>query len=47
MAASLSDVRCLCGKLLGRVDGKYEIKCQRCKSIVAGNTKNKENITNE
>lgn len=33
------DVRCSCGKLLGRIDGIYELKCRRCKTIVAGNTR--------
>lgn len=32
----LVDVRCKCGKLLGRVFGNYEIKCPRCKLIISG-----------
>ncbi|AZZ98768.1 Com family DNA-binding transcriptional regulator [Pseudoalteromonas sp. R3] len=29
----MQDVRCTCGKLLCRLDGKVEIKCPRCKAI--------------
>ena len=36
----LLDVRCkfiidgrVCNRLLGRIDGKYEIKCPKCKSL--------------
>ena len=32
----LSEVRCKCGKLLGKVTGSYEIKCNRCKFIQEG-----------
>lgn len=34
----VSDVRCYCGRLLGRVSGKYEIKCPRCKAVIVGAT---------
>lgn len=34
----LIDIRCKCGKLLGKIDGKYELKCQRCKVIQDGVT---------
>lgn len=30
----MQDVRCQgCGKMLGKVEGQYEIKCPRCKTI--------------
>lgn len=34
----LIDVRCVCGRLLGRVLGLYQIKCARCKRIIEGTT---------
>ena len=34
---TVKEVRCFdCGKLLGKVTGKYEIKCPRCKEINKG-----------
>ena len=30
----MQEIRCKkCGKLLGRIDGEYEIKCPRCKTM--------------
>ena len=34
----LYEIRCYCGKLLGKVNGMYQIKCPRCKIIVEGTT---------
>ena len=34
----LHEVRCKCGKLLGKINGVYEIKCHRCKFIREGIT---------
>lgn len=27
------EIRCNCGRLLGYINGEYEIKCPRCKEI--------------
>jgi phage FluMu protein Com len=32
----LYNARCTCGRLLGRINGYYEIKCPRCKAIKSG-----------
>jgi LSD1 subclass zinc finger protein len=42
----MKEIRCKnCGKLLGKIDGKAEIKCPRCKEI---NTVNAErSVDNE
>ena len=32
----LYEARFKCGRLLGKINGKYEIKCSRCKSIQSG-----------
>jgi len=29
-------IRCECGQALGKVSGKYEIRCHKCKKIMAG-----------
>ncbi len=34
--ASLIQVRCLCGRLLGMIRGSYEIKCNKCKRVNTG-----------
>lgn len=42
----MKDIRCPhCGKLLGRFDGRGEVKCMRCKSIVQFNTKNTKSVS--
>jgi phage FluMu protein Com len=44
----MQEVRCRCNKLLGRINGDYEIKCSRCKAMISGSTiKQEENIANE
>lgn len=41
----MKDVRCPhCDKLLGRFDGKGEVKCTRCKNIIIFNTKNIKSV---
>jgi phage FluMu protein Com len=32
----LHEVRCKCGRLLGKINGEYEIKCVRCKALKSG-----------
>jgi LSD1 subclass zinc finger protein len=40
----MQEIRCKkCGKLLGYIDGKYEIKCPRCGAMNA----EKESVNNE
>lgn len=34
----LFPIRCKCGKLLGKIEGSYEIKCTRCKLLQEGVT---------
>jgi len=30
----MKEIRCKeCGKMLGKIDGEYEIKCPRCKAM--------------
>ena len=36
MTLKLHDARCTCGRLLGKINGDFEIKCPRCKSIQLG-----------
>jgi phage FluMu protein Com len=42
----MNDIRCVkCGKLLGKINGEYEIKCPRCKEL---NTKRSvKNVHNQ
>jgi len=32
----MKEIRCSCGRLLGKIDGQYEIKCPKCKTISEG-----------
>jgi len=32
----LYEARCQCGRLLGKINGRWEIKCPRCRSIQSG-----------
>jgi phage FluMu protein Com len=32
----LHEARCKCGRLLGKINGHYEIKCPRCKLLQSG-----------
>lgn len=34
----LYEVRCSCGRLLGKINDSYEIKCSRSKHIISGDT---------
>ena len=34
----MTDVRCECGRLLGKIEGKYDLRCPRCKRVVIGDT---------
>lgn len=44
----LIEVRCLaCGKLLGRIEGKAEIQCPRCKKLNKINTVETPRIVGE
>lgn len=40
MSQKLVDIRCACGKLLGKVEegAAYSLKCQRCKKVQHGTT---------
>lgn len=39
----MEEVRCKdCEKLLGRFEGKFEIKCTRCGAVNRGNTNSQE-----
>lgn len=39
----IKEVRCpKCGRLLGRLEGVGEIKCNRCKTIVKVNTRERQ-----
>lgn len=51
----LKDVRCkilltdgkVCNRLLGRIDGVYEIKCPRCKGITTNLQKQYNPVTGD
>lgn len=32
----MKEVRCTCGRLLGKLQGRYEIKCPKCKTLNKG-----------
>jgi phage FluMu protein Com len=42
----MTAVHCACGRLLGRFEGKYDIRC-RCKRIVKGDTTEKPTLLDE
>jgi phage FluMu protein Com len=31
-------IRCECGQALGKIAGKYEVRCHKCKRITRGDT---------
>lgn len=42
----MKNVRCpICDKLLGRYDGRGEVKCMRCKNIIRFDTKNTKSVS--